>query len=74
MKKVKNITMLVKRVSYQEVVVSDLTHDVDLEDPNDILELCDDMRENPEAYCGCDENAWSSETTIESLKVNCEEL
>jgi len=50
MKKVKNITMIVKRVSYQEVVVSDLTHTVDLEDPNDILEVCDEMREKPEAY------------------------
>jgi len=74
MKKVKNITMIVKRVSYQEVVVSDLTHTVDLEDPNDILEVCDEMREKPEAYWDRDENAWSSETTIESLKVNCEEV
>lgn len=74
MKKVKNITMIVKRVSYQEVVVSDLTHDVDLEDPNDILEVCDDMRENPEAYCEYESDLISNELTIESLKVNCEEV
>lgn len=73
MKKVKSIRMVVKRVSYQEVLVNEEDHDVgDLNDPMNLVEVVEDMKCNSQDYVSHDD--WDiGELTIESFDIQSEE-
>jgi len=64
--KLKSATMLVKRVQYQEVVVSEEDGLVMPETAKQLVSLANDMNNNPSAYTG-DAHWETDELTVESL-------
>lgn len=68
MKRVKGIRMLVKKVSYQEVLVNESDHDVgDLNDPVNLTEVVKEMKE-------LNMNQWISDTELADGEITLEQF
>lgn len=71
MKRVKGIRMLVKKVSYQEVLVNESDYDVgDLNDPMNLVEVAENMKNNAGDWSDWASTDWSDgEITLEQFEI-----
>ena len=70
MKNVKGIRMLVKKVSYQEVLVNESDYDVgDLNDPMNLVEVVEEMKELNMNQWVSDVDWSDGEMTLEQFEI-----